>query len=357
MPINLQPLNIKRVIVHEVSGHLPHQEMASALKGEGLEELDEEAKKEVEGRIIQVLGRHSQSIEVAVEDDGEDSTFQLSAQLLDKDDDSFIALSYGLAERLAAAQAAKSVPGGLVVVFDGEVGEPAERFIAVLKAEKQGGFVRREGTAGKSLQFLREIFLTENAKLYKIGFFQELEIADDAGFRDINHFRVTVYDHLVTRGNREQAAQYFYKVFLGCGFLPSSKNQTRKFFLETQKFINKAELSQDDKLELGNALHVYVKVNNQQTIDPIQFAAEYMPDSVRDDYRHHITEAGLPSHAIIKDVSGLQNELKRRVVVWEDKIRLTAPVDIFNDKIHLQSAEDDPDTTIIRVRAKIKEQK
>lgn len=357
MTINLQPLNIKRIIVHEVSGHVSHQEKAAAIRGNGLEILDDEAKKEVEGRIIQVLGRQSQSIEVAVEADGDSSTFQICAQLLDKNDADFIASSYALAEKLALAQATKTVPGGLVVVFDGEVGQPAQRFVAVLKAEKQGGFVRRDGVAGKSLQFLREIFLTENAKLYKIGLLREKETAADGGFRDTVHFSVMVYDHLITRGNQEQAAQYFYKAFMECGFLPSSKHQTRKFFLETQAFINKAELSQDQKLDIGQALHVYVNVSNETTIDPVQFSADFMPDGVRDEYMRHIAGAGLPAHAITKDVSALQNELKRRVVIWEDKIRLTAPADVFRDKISIGPDAEDPDITVIRVRAKIKEQK
>ena len=357
MATNLQPLTIKRIIVHEVSGHLPHQEKASPIKGYELEALDEEAKIEVEGRIMQVLGRQSQSIEVAVEEDGDDSAFQICAQLLDQEDNDFINSSYALAEKLAEAQAAKSVPGGLVVIFDGEVGQPARRFVAVLKAEKQGGFVRQEGIAGKSLQFLRDIFLTENAKLYKIGFLHERETTDDKGFRNKSNFSVLVYDHLITRGNQEKAAQYFYKVFLGCGFMPDSKHQTRKFYLGTQDFTNKIDLTQEQKLDINQALHVYVNVSSERTIDPVQFAADYIPEQLQGEYKKHISDLGLPSHAIAKDVSALQNELKRRVIVWEDKIRLTAPADVFKNKISIIPAEDDPDTTIITVRSKIKEQK
>ena len=236
MPISLEQLSINRIIVHEIFGHIPHSEKEAPIKGTELEVLTDDAKKAVEDRIVQVLGRHSQSVEVAVEDDTEGSTFQACAGLLEVDDSGFVDLSYNLAERLANAQSTKAVPGGLVVVFDGTVGTPARRFIAVLKAEKQGGFVRHTGQTGTALQYLKEIFLTEDAKLYKIGFFQENVSHNDDTYRDTTHFTVMVYDHLITRGNKEAAAQYFYKTFLGCAFLKSSKTLTRKILRRNGTF-------------------------------------------------------------------------------------------------------------------------
>ena len=354
MPISLQQFSINRIILHEVSRHVPHADKAEPVKGTELIKLTDEAKKAIEDRIVQVLGRDSQSIEVEVDDDSEASTFQSCVKLMDQGDADFVDYSFNLAQRLATAQASKSVPGGLVVVFDGTVGSPTKRFISILKAEKQAGFVRHAGQNGMALEYLKEIFLTEDTKLYKIGFIHEDEEDTDGGFRETSQFTVMIYDHLITRGNREAAAQYFYKVFLGCKFAKSSKSQTRKYYLETQKFVNDSALSQEDKLDLIQALYSYVKVNNEQIIDPAKFAVDHMPVDVQDAYSKHLRKVGLPPHAINKDLSALQTELKRRQIVMEGQVRLSAPAEAFQEKsVEVWTPEDEPDVTMIKVRGKI----
>ena len=50
------------------------------------------------------------------------------------------------ADKLADAQQAKNLPGGILVVFSGTVGPASHPFVGVIKAEKQSGF-RERGTA------------------------------------------------------------------------------------------------------------------------------------------------------------------------------------------------------------------
>jgi nucleoid-associated protein YejK len=358
MPINLEQLSINRIIVHEIFGHEPIAEKTVPIKGTELEILSADAKTAVQDRIIQVLGRHSQSVEVDVEDDAETSTFQACVRLIDIEEQEFIDFSYQLALRLADAQATKSsAPGGLVVVFDGTVGTNARRFIAILKAEKQGGFVRRSGEKHNALQYLNEIFMTEDAKLYKIAFFQEEETSSDKGFRDSKHFTVMVYDHLITREKKEKAAQYFYQKFLGCAFPKSGKALTRKFYLETMGFIRSADVSDEDKYDLGQATRTYVKVNQERIIDYPKFAADYMKPVLQDAYTDHMAKAGLPPNSFPKDISLLETELKRRSITWDGKIRLSAPSDIFRDKIEVQPPTDGSQVTTIKVHGRITEQK
>src|SRR3546814_2510754 len=75
-------------------------------------------------------------------------------------DDDFVRISTEAADQLADAQRTRTLPGGVLVVFDGEVDHPAKRIIGVIKAEPQNGFTRTRADGRMLLQYLEELLLT-----------------------------------------------------------------------------------------------------------------------------------------------------------------------------------------------------
>src|SRR3546814_19362075 len=71
-------------------------------------------------------------------------------------DDDFVRISTEAADQLADAQRTRTIPGGVLVVFDGEVDHPANLIIGVIQAEPQNGFTPPR-TAGRILlKYLQE---------------------------------------------------------------------------------------------------------------------------------------------------------------------------------------------------------
>src|SRR3546814_9976241 len=87
------------------------------------------------------MGRASKSLEMDIRKTENGSMLATARRLLAAaNDDDFVRISTEAAEPLADAQRTRTIPGGVIVVFDGEVDHPAKRIIGVHKAEPKNGF-------------------------------------------------------------------------------------------------------------------------------------------------------------------------------------------------------------------------
>ncbi len=334
--------SIERVIIHEVFERGEDRAIVPPNYGIALVALDQDALDALRDRVISAMGSASKSMEMSVVQSGAGSAAAAAKDLVDADDALFIEGSKALADKLVAAQTRKGLPGGIRVVFSGSVGYPTKRMIGLIKAETHTGFTRQQKPNGAlMLRFLKDLILTPQTKLYKIGAFVEMDPSAEsfeAGWKSF------VYDDLMTAVNRYNAAQYFYENFLGCAFPSSSARLTKNFHDLTKDFIRHLDVSEERKYDLHNALITYLKVDQTPTVEVAVFAQTYLPEpELRDAYAQYMQQKEFPQNAVAKDLTDVAGELKQRKVMFTNNIRLVAPADKFEEYVRMRLIDGEPD--------------
>lgn len=348
-------LAIRRVVLHEVYKRRLDGAPVPPRLGTQLIGLDGDGLDVFRERVVDAMGSTSQSMEMDIAEAEPGSALAIASALLGMADADFITESAKFADKLTASQISRSLPGGKLVVFNGTVNAASTPYVAVIKAEKQGGF--REGR--DALQFLNDLFLTPASKLYKIGFFVREAAAD----RLPDGWKASVYDSHMTTANRDAAAKYFYENFLGCRIARNNANLTRVFFNETRNFIGQLAIEPEDKDDLFTSLYTYLKVDQTPTIQVNAFSTTYIPNDKQDDYRNFMRDKGFPVTAVHKDTTEIKGKLRKRRVRFPGSIELTAPPESFKDLISLETVRsDDPRPgqpalwTRVTIKARIRDQ-
>lgn len=346
---------IERVIVHRIHPKSPSKELTEPTTSNKVVELPQAALDTLQKRVQHALGNKSHGIEMSIAITDANSFFQVSSGMVHATDEGFVEASQALALSLSKAQLNTNAPGGMLAVIRGRVGEQALPFIAAIKAEPQDGFRANEVNGQVDVEYISEILLTETQRLYKIGFL--VEVASRSASKDersAGDYRAFLFDHLMTATETRSAAAYFYSSFLGMSIQASSKKLTQDFFEFTKAFINTAPISQDDKLDLHEALRTELK-SQDATISAAVFATKHMPDQVRSEYSGFMNAKGFPENAISKDTGYIQAKLKRRrKYVFTNGVWLVTPPGDAKDMIEINSPNDGE--TLVKIKGGLEQQ-
>jgi hypothetical protein len=356
--VNTENMVVSRLLVHEIFQRRDDKSIVSPRYGGHLITLDAAAMDVFRKRVVDAMGNASKSMEMAIIDAGDGSALKGADEVLGVSDADFVTVSQRFPDKLTSVQARRDLPGGILVVFQGTVGPQSHPFVGLIKAETHSGFQREVKTTGIDVTFLQNLFLTPEAKLYKIGMF----VRTKAGAKLPTGWLAHVYDSHMTTANREGAAVYFYELFLGCAFPADAAFMTKAFFEHTRQFIRELDVTPEKRGDLLTGLFTYLKVDNAPTIELNTFAETYLPKAARDNYRDYMTANKLPLTAIPKDIAEIEGKLKMRKLVFSRNIRLTAPPEAFKDMIDIETIEgtgrgkERPQWTRITIRDQIRDQ-
>jgi hypothetical protein len=330
-------LRIHKIIAHEIFHRNEDREIVAPKYSNDFTKLDQNGLIVLQERIINVLGNESYSIEMTIDQYDTNSTFDICMRLLDFNDEHFKELSRELPNKLAQAQTSRKIPGGVVVAFKGLIGQSNHRFIGIIKAEVHSGFSIIEKGDKLLLNFLSDLLLTPQQKLYKIAIFIEKKYKGNSKILNTpDNFKVFIFDHNMTRLETQQAAQYFYETFLGCSFSPSNKKLTSDFYHKTKEYIDSLTLEEEKKIDLNTGLYTYLKVSQKSIVEVVEFAEEYVEEKNRDEYMHFMYDQGIPTHAIKKDLTYLKYKLKRRNLKFTSNVKIIAPSEQFDDLVNIK---------------------
>lgn len=364
--MSFENLFISRIIIHEVFSRGADKALVQPTYGTQLLVLPQDARDALQARITNALGQSSHGVEMTIRETGAESTWLKANEIIESQGNGplFINLSQNVASKLAVAQSNRTIPGGIVVVIEGTAGNPARSFMCVIKAEPHGGFTKRQNNGQLTLEYLKDLILTPQAKLYKIGAFLRQDPGAATPDQLTNGWRAFLFDDLITQGNKLSAAQYFYEGFLGLAFPSNSAFQTKQFHTLTKDFIRNANVEPEKKIDLLNALNAYLKTDQAATIQVDVFSQSYLGDAqLQDAYTQYMQQKNFPTTAIHKDLSEVQSQLRLRKLVFSHDIRLTAPADQFENYVRIEAIDGDPDDrgnvpkwTQITVRDHIRDQ-
>lgn len=358
MPAAFDNLKLNRIIVHEVL-------LASDLEGERqpaysdeFMQLDPKGAQLMNKRLTDSLGSESHSVELNVELDNEGSSFDIITRLLDANDDNFTTLSKDLAARLTNAQNSGTIKAGIAVIVDGTMGSNARptRFVALLKAESDSAFIKQKTAKGLLLKFIPDMVLGAQQRLYKIGCFVESKrraAGDGDGVRSKDDFEVIVYDHQMSNTGDNNAARYFYGTFLGCRLADNASRLTRIFYEQTSEFINGLNVTAEKRIEARQHLVSYLKSQDKH-FSVKEFAERYLPNDLRDAFFQRFRKIQFPARNISKDIKPIQRRLQVRRLMFNSKVRISAPEEGFDELVKV--IEEHSEFTTVRIAGTLEAQ-
>ena len=340
----VENLIIERIIIHEVFKRTISDIPSTPSYGTELLSMSGDGKQALQQRLTDALGNNSHSIEMEINDVSDTGMAAYTKALCMKNETDFIRDSQNIANKLSEAQISMQFPGGIVVVVTGKLGVNENPFCAIVKAEVHSGFHKKKVRNNISAEYLSDLFLTPQQKLYKIGLF----IFTRSGNQAI------VYDNNMTRSETKQAAKYFYESFLGCKIADNSKTFTQNFFLLTREFINELDIDSEKKLDYQDSLYSYLKNGNNNTLSISEFSESCLDLDHRDVYSAYMSTSSFPSIAIIKNLDLIKNKLKRRKINFSSGVVLQRSKGSLKDV--MQIVESDSESTTIKINGIIMDQ-
>ncbi|WP_305372891.1 nucleoid-associated protein [Photobacterium leiognathi] len=343
--MHLLNLEIEKIAIHQIFQRDINGKKKQPLKSNELINFDENAMETFKQRVINALGSQSKAVNMTIVNQGINDVSTLIPLLCSADDNTFIDLSYNIADKLADAQTKKKLPGGIVVVFKGKIGSKSNRksLIGIMKAEIHSAYekVKNQVTNQISLKYVEEALLTPSTKLFKtVGFSEKNNVDDD--LNNLNNFwDVFISDSQISRNDGKAAAKYFYDVFLCCGYPESSARQTKIFYDATCGFIDSLDISPEEKNDFRNALVSYLKIENSEVVNAIDFAERYFSVGTHDLYTEYLEDQGLVSTSFTKDNEQIATKLKVRKLSFSNNIKLIAPFDYFKDLVEINTVTED----------------
>lgn len=350
--LNLSFLEIKRIVMHHINSKGAGNGYVGPLCSDNIIEASTQTLDIFSKRVSKSLGHRSHGIQLSFHNTGPGSFFQKSVDLMDGCDDLFLKTSKDVAESLSQAQRSKSLAASKLIVISGVTSEDQVPFAAVIKADMQDALTEKiEGTK-TTLTVLTEIFLSENQRLYKIGFVQK---NSNLGCKDFpEHYSVHLFDHLMTGTESRSAAIYFYSDFLGADVEKSDRRRTQDFYEKTIEFINSQPIQRDEKNDLVDALRAELR-SNEATFSVVGFSEKHFPDAMKIDYIDFMDGLKFPTHTITKDTEYIKNKLKRRQkMIFSTGVRLTTPPDQMRQLVNVETTVDG--FTTIKIKGEVESQ-
>lgn len=334
--MNILKLKIEKIAIHQIFIREDPKNIKKPVKGKELIKFDETAMQDFKKRVLDSLGNGSSAVRMVIADQAEGKTPSLINKLHGLDEKEFIDTSYLIAERLAAAQTTKNISGGIVVVFSATYNHNDLKFVGIIKADIHSAYQKAvdPNTQEISLTYVKEVLLTPSTRLYKsAGFFMKENAAETL---DLNtSWVVDISDYQIDKSDGRAAAQYFYQDFLGCDYPLTSARTTKQYFELTSKFINKMNISEEERSDLHNALYSDLKANRSIKVSPIDFANAHMSDIDVDNFREYLEESDFSVEPFIKNLEHITSKLKSRRVRFSRDIRISAPSDVFEGLIEI----------------------
>jgi 37-kD nucleoid-associated bacterial protein len=352
--MDFKNLSISGIVIHEIFSRTAESGEPKIKFSENLVTLEEDAMNYFNERVMAAVGDNSHSMLMDfIDPNADDSTLAVCRQVVNCDDQNFIVNSKKLAAKLASAQLSRAIPGGILVVFRGTVNSTNMPIVGLIKAEKHAGLSFNEVLA---VNFIKDLFLGQQTKLYKVGVFVSLQggsPTDEPG-----NWKAKIYDIHMSPSSSSTPAKYFSEAFLGCKLPANAAKLTRDFYEQSKKFITTSGLEKEEQADLLTSLYTYLKVDKSTTIDPGAFAKTYLPTKLTDSYSKFLSEQGIPNSAISKDLSQITNSLKNRRIRFSKGVQLSGTPEAFNELVSIKieypkEGEVEESYTVITIKDRI----
>lgn len=327
----IENLQISHLAIHQIIKDADTSNTTEKF-GTNLITLTDEIKEILIRRLSLVLGANSNAIQMECDPLEQDSAYAKIIETLDtKSDSEVFSCSKELLSILAASSTHRKTPGGPVFVVKGTTTTLNRPFVAIIKAEFSSGFQIGNLKGRTKLQVIKDVFLTKEQKLYKVGFLTlanpELEIEKKYGQENLISF---IFDVNTLATFSRDYASYFYKKFLGLKFRDTDERYTEKFFIHTKTYCLKKIEDKDLQYIHLNRLYVYLTSPRRSVVNVNTYIQENFDTQFRDAFRVHIANVDLPLTSFPLNTRFINSELSKRTFVFVNDNKVKIPYTLLS---------------------------
>jgi hypothetical protein len=314
MALTLGIIQIDKLIIHEIPRKEPKQQ-GIPLAVTGVESnLTQGDRNFISEKINHGLARIAYRAKFNLPTDSlvPDYIFKILSEDIPTED-KFVFYSQQIAKDLYQSQTAIN-PAGLLIITKVKLGNKPG--IAILKLEKEEGMqyesnFNDEGLITYSIEQAKNLMLT-GGKIFKIALF----IQEGTTLESIEGW---ISDRQSGVRSNTEIAKFFLETFLSCYLLDSPEIITKRFYKASQDFINLHVEDQELKIKYEMAL-LSVISNNENTIDPEEFANSYFELNDRSSFTKYLSRNDIPVSAFEKNTSSIESSLKSMRLSFGDII-------------------------------------
>ncbi len=337
--INFYDLDFKRVAMHQIIAKSDGMEHASVMPDKNLFHLTDEVINVIKERLAKTTDKVSKAFVLELENYVGGSFFSYIHKLKHQSHSDFVESSVAVAELLAESQTKNSIPGGFFILIEAYTKTLEAVYIAI-KAEYQSGLRYEIYEQKSTIQLLDDIFLNNSAKFYKVGVIFERPVPDSELEYPNNEFGSYLFDAQFAPDSKP--AEYFYKDFLGFTADKNAKIQSLRFFKQTENFIHNYIPAFDEKNDLLTVLKQEFTTNEEEAINPIDFAKTYIHNNeIRDNYYNEV--ATYIPEMVVKDTSLIRSQLEKKKLTFANKVAITAPERTFDYSVRMIKSKEELD--------------
>jgi len=327
---DLGQIHIQSLIVHEIPQHYLRAEDPGG--GPILSEIESPLNSDVRNffqeKMAGSLARAA--FEVELDPGASSSSPGIITELLSSPDSELVNASQGLAQILYECQGGVSPAGLLTVVKCTVEGRPG---IGIIKLEKEEGTrVQRTKVEGQStfnVNHLRDLMLTGNTKIFKVGLF-----ARRVGSNDVQGL---VCDK--QKGAGTSVAFFFLQRFLGCRLIENPEITTSRFFEGAQSFIS-ADVTEPTIQAQYQVAVAQELSSTRTTISPQAFANTNLNVEDRSPFLERVREAGGGTGSFPKDLTLVEPLLRKIQWRFQQGVVVLAPADQVADIVKVDALAD-----------------
>jgi hypothetical protein len=331
VPMDFGRLQVERVIVHDIP--------ARFVRGGGEEprysQVDSRLNQEIRNYFREKISGtlHAASFDVNFDPASPSPVPALVLDNLGPNLEGFVSMSQAVGRHLHESQTGATSSGLLCVI---QALLAADRALAILKLEREAGMrleqTQVEGQQTFNLEHLRELMLTTNTRVFKVGLFvqsgQELATIEGA-----------VSDNQRGYDSGTEVADFFLRRFLGCLLKEEPDVLTKKVFQASEQFIHDHVPEAETKARYEMALIAELS-SQEASFNPRAFADRHLQVDDRQAYIQTLAANGVPARLMDKDTSLIATHLRRIQVEFESDIAVLGKPQAFEDHVRMTRLDD-----------------
>ena len=345
MNIDLGPLVVKKVIVHEVPARTT-KDGGSVVYSKVESNLDDELRRYFREKIIQSLNAAGYSVIFLPETSS--PVPELLNAYLQGHTNEFVGMSQDIATHLFQTQTGVNSSGLLCLV---EVAVNGTQGIAILKLDKDTAIriqpILHQGAPTYDLEHVKNLILSGKTKVFKAAIFLSQTATTHGGV-----LHGTVSDNQRGYAPLAEVADFFLSRFLGCTLAESPAVTTKKYLHSSENFFSNEVPDPERKTRYETAL--LAELNNYRVaLSPIDFAENNLDPDDRQPYVDWLRNNDVSPQEFAKDTALIKTHLRKIKVNFESGVEVFVPPQTLDEQVTITKMDDG--RTELRVRDRLLE--